>query len=85
MSRVSLQEAMAFLKEIDVWHEFKFSDDQIMRVALTPNNVIFSFSAIFKRRSSLLNIGKPSNNTIDAFEAKTEINQFHIIHPHDVK
>ncbi len=33
MSRVSLQEAMAFLKEIDVWHEFKFSDDQIMRVA----------------------------------------------------
>ena len=33
MSRVSLQEAMEFLKEIDVWHEFKFSDDQIMRVA----------------------------------------------------
>ena len=31
--RVSLKEAMAFLKEVDVWHEFKFSDDQLMRVA----------------------------------------------------
>ena len=34
MSRVSLQEAMEFLKEIDVWHEFKFSDDQNNRSQL---------------------------------------------------
>ena len=53
--------------------------------ALTPNKVIFSWLAIFMRRSSRLYIGKPSNNTIDAFEAKTEISQFHIIHPHVVK
>ena len=33
MSRVPLNEDIQFLKSIDVWHEFKFSDQQLMRVA----------------------------------------------------
>ena len=33
MVRVPLQEAIKFLKEVDIFHEFKFSDDQLMRVA----------------------------------------------------
>lgn len=31
--RVPLNDAIQFLKSIDVWHEFKFSDEQLMRVA----------------------------------------------------
>ena len=53
--------------------------------ALTPNKVIFSLSAILKSKSLFLNIGKPSNNTMDAFEANTLTSQFHIIQPHVVK
>ena len=53
--------------------------------ALTPNNVIFSFSAILKSKSLLLKVGEPSNKIIEALDANTDINQFHIIQPQVVK
>ena len=53
--------------------------------ALTPNKVIFSSCANLINKSYLLYIGKPSNKTIDAFDAKTVTSQFHIIQPHVVK
>ena len=36
--------------------------------ALIPNKVIFSLCAIFKSKSGDLNIGNPSNKTIDSFK-----------------
>ena len=40
MNKTSLQEAIAFLNEIDAWHEFKYSDRQIQLVA--PEIRVFS-------------------------------------------
>ena len=37
------------------------------------------------KRAFFLNKGNPSNNTIEALDAKTLTSQFHIIHPHVVK
>ena len=33
MVRATLNDAIKFLKGIDIWHEFKFSEQQIMTVA----------------------------------------------------
>lgn len=33
MARSTLKEAIDFLKQIDIWHEFKFSEKQLMTVA----------------------------------------------------
>ena len=41
-----------------------------MYLALIPKREIFSFSAISNNKSFLLCIGKPSNSTIEAFDAK---------------
>ena len=64
--------------------KFNFLNESIY-FALTPNKVIFSLSAIFISKSCFLNIGNPSKRTIEALEDKTEISQFHIIHPQVVK
>ena len=40
---------------------------------------------LFNSKSFCLNIGNPSNKTIDALEPRHVTNQFHIIHPHVVK
>ena len=64
--------------------KFNFLNESIY-LALTPNKVIFSLSAIFIKRSFFLYIGNPSKRTIEAFDANELINQFHIIQPHVVK
>ena len=33
MARATLNDAIKFLKDIDIWHEFKYSEQQIMTVA----------------------------------------------------
>ena len=33
MVRATLNDAISFLKGIDIWHEFKFSEQQVMTVA----------------------------------------------------
>jgi len=33
MARATLKDAIDFLKQIDIWHEFKFSEKQLMTVA----------------------------------------------------
>ena len=50
-----------------------------------PNRVTFSLFAIFNNKSGDLCIGKPSNNNIDALDARAVTSQFHIIHPQVVK
>ena len=68
--------------------EFNYNKAKIFLDICFQNNlnkVIFSSSANLINKSFLLYIGKPSNRTIEALDAKTLINQFHIIHPHVVK
>ena len=69
---------------------FKFPDDMPVsqRYKQAGNAVTITLIAKIAKiisKSFLLYIGEPSNNTIDAFDARTLTNQFHIIHPQVVK